>query len=79
MYVCPSPHLEMLKTELNAFPDGDHDDLVSACALAHYKLSRARFGSVIWGEDLDGKKKGSQKSHVYVPSNDKPRISGVVW
>lgn len=75
VYCAPSEHLEQFKTELNGFPDGDHDDLISAGALAHTKLTGARFGGVIWGND----DRGSKHSHVYTPNTNAPRITGAVW
>lgn len=46
-----APWNDRLKEEFNAFPDGEHDDQVSALALGHHKLTKSRFGSIIWGRE----------------------------
>ncbi len=40
-----------LKEELNAFPDGDHDDQMVSGALAYHKLVKNRFGGLTWGRE----------------------------
>lgn len=91
VHVCAGPHLEAFRTELNTFP-GDHDDMISASALAHYKLTGSRMGSVIWGEDqvIDlgtarrnkskyGGKSGRGSKRPVIEVTDRKIITGVTW
>lgn len=40
-----------IRHEFNAFPGGDHDDIVIAAALAYNKLVHGISGAVVWGRD----------------------------
>ena len=40
-----------LRHEFNAFPGGDHDDIVIAASLAYNKLVHGVSGAVVWGRD----------------------------
>lgn len=42
-------HIGVLRHELNAFPDGKHDDQISAMALGHSKIAKSKYGGVTWG------------------------------
>ncbi|MEE8598169.1 MAG: hypothetical protein V3S69_01370 [Dehalococcoidales bacterium] len=42
---------EELILEMNAFPDGEHDDQVIALALAYNKLIKGLYGGVTWGRN----------------------------
>jgi len=74
---CEAGKIDMLRSdwnpimvdEIDVFPDGDHDDQVTAASLAYDRLERARFGGVIWG-------RGSQPS---AKSADQRIITGVMW
>lgn len=41
-----------LKDEVNGFPDGEHDDQVTALALGYNKLVLGMHGAATWGRDL---------------------------
>lgn len=65
-----------LLEEIEAFPDGNHDDQLAALALAYKKIFKSQYGSVVWGSD-----RGS--SRIWTPPNTRSRRSnkpiGVVW
>lgn len=42
---------EALIDELGTFPEGDHDDQVSAGAMAFKHLNKGKYGRVVWGRD----------------------------
>lgn len=42
---------QTLRDELNAFPDGEHDDIVVALALAYNKLVKGLYGGLTWGRE----------------------------
>jgi predicted phage terminase large subunit-like protein len=49
VYMIRADWNQALIDELNAFPDGDNDDQVSALSLGYHKLMRGRHQSVVWG------------------------------
>lgn len=53
-----------LKTELNAFPDGDNDDQITAGALGYHKLVRNRYSSVVWGSRSPGQKRRAEQKII---------------
>lgn len=60
--------------EIEAFPNGKHDDQLAALALAYKKIFKSLHGSVIWGSD--------SHNRVYAPSHvrrQKNKPVGVVW
>lgn len=72
VYMVEAPWNEKLRKETNAFPEGEHDDMIAGLALAHHHIMRGRYGSVIWGEDRF-------KQHLYVPKAAKGLVTGAVW
>lgn len=72
VYIVEDDWNEYLRKETNAFPEGEHDDMIAALALAHHHVMRGRYGSVIWGEDRF-------RQHLYVPKVAKGLIKGAVW
>lgn len=42
---------DAFRLEINAFPDGEHDDQVSAAALGYNKLVLGIHGALTWGRD----------------------------
>jgi len=64
-----------IRNELDAFPDGDHDDFVSAASLAHYKLRKMRFGGATWGRKLSG----VQAQAAVDTAQGVKKKFGVVW
>lgn len=61
-----------LRKETNAFPEGEHDDMIAALAQAHNWIMQGSFGSVIWGEDRF-------KQSLYVPPSAQKLVRGAVW
>lgn len=64
-----------LVDEIEAFPDGEHDDMLAALALAHKKIVKGQFGSVVWGSDRDA-------GRIWTPPTARKSVikpSGVVW
>ena len=43
---------QQLRDEVNAFPDGEHDDQIVACALAYNRLAKGLYGGLTWGREL---------------------------
>lgn len=67
-----APWNAKLIEEIDYFgPDAEHDDQVAALALGHERLTRGRFGSVIWGEK-------NVSPHLYTPKSHKI-VTGVTW
>lgn len=64
--------------ELNAFPDGDHDDQVSAGALAYHKLVKKGFSGLVWGRDPIKTKNSQQHHGTKVPHGTRPKL-GLTW
>ena len=63
-----------LVDELDGFPNAEHDDIITACALGYRKLLRGRFGGIIWGRrNREGRKAAINTGDV------KRRRMGVVW
>lgn len=76
VYVVEGDYVQAFKDELDGFPDGDHDDIISACALAYNKLYRGQFGGVVWGRTAG---KGSRATHISTRRNTKGVSKGVTW
>jgi hypothetical protein len=72
---------EDLKLELNAFPDGEHDDQVIALALGYNKLVKGLYGGITWGRGHDSNNvvpiRG--KAQPRKRSKDGRLITGVTW
>lgn len=70
---------EALREELNAFPDGEHDDQIIALALGYNKLIKGMFGGLTWGRDT------TQKSNVIPirspinPQDAEARVKKLTW
>lgn len=63
-----------LVAQLDAFPsEDDHNDIIAACALGYRKLTRGRFGGIIWGRD-----RGAREASVYRGQPQK-KLGGLVW
>ncbi len=62
--------------EVNAFPDGEHDDQVTALALGYNKLVLGMHGSLVWGRDLPDNVIPIQRRHQNDP---KERRLGLTW
>jgi len=70
-YAVKHPEVPNIVEELDAFPDGDHDDIITTMALGYYKLVRSKFGNVVWGRDAVEK--------VRIPNKTEGKRIGVVW
>jgi predicted phage terminase large subunit-like protein len=55
VYIVKADWNDDLIDEIDAFPDGDNDDQVSAGALAYYKLHKNKFGGATWGRHKNGR------------------------
>lgn len=75
VYIVRAPWNQAFIDELNAFPNGAHDDQISACALAYNKLCKAKLGGVIWGESGQKRYDGP----IYVRENRIHKPMGVTW
>lgn len=73
VYCVKAPWNKKLVNELDTFPEGDHDDIIMACALGYRKLTKGRFGGIIWGRD-----RGSRARTVY-SGPPKKRLGGLIW
>ncbi|PHR96682.1 MAG: hypothetical protein COA78_28500 [Blastopirellula sp.] len=72
---------DSLIKELNGFPDGTHDDQISACSLGHKRLQKKKFGGSTWGrnrKDAAGKNIVKTK-RAYENSEHTGRQSSVVF
>ncbi len=87
---CESGKVKMVKAawnqpfrnEINAFPDGEHDDQLVAAALAYNKLVKGLYGGLTWGREGD-------KSNNVIPISrraknpptptDNKLITGCTW
>lgn len=79
VYMVKGPWNKKLVDEINAFPDGDNDDQVSALALGYHKLMKGRFGGLTWGRD-DVNAINTRRTHVNVPSDAaSKRVSALTW
>ncbi len=65
---------QQLRDEIDAFPEGDHDDILVACALGYRRLVRGRFGGVTWGRGRDGRRAPTTGRELPVK-----RLNSVVW
>ena len=78
VHMVRAPWNKALKKELNAFPDGDHDDQVVALALGYRKIARKGKGAT-WGR----KKKGGDNPppiHAHkILQHSNRRISRLTW
>lgn len=77
VHMVAAPWNKKLIEEIESFPNGAHDDQLSALALAYKRIVKGRYGSVVWGEDRD-------KNRIWTPDqgrkvNRKSKSIGVVW
>lgn len=74
VYAVRAPWNQKLVAQLDAFPsENDHNDIIAACALGYRKLTKGRFGGIIWGRD-----RGSRMAPVY-RGEPKKKLGGLVW
>lgn len=64
-----------LVDEIEAFPNGNHDDQISALSLAYKKIVKSQYGSVVWGSE------SSTEGGIWTPSHTgrKFKPTGVIW
>lgn len=65
-----------LRDEVNAFPDGEFDDQVSAGALGHHKLVKSGFQGLVWGNEVGGRNRLHHGTRVQRGS--RPTL-GLTW
>ncbi len=75
VHVVKAPWVPFLVNELDGFPEADFDDILVACALGYRKLTKGKFGSIIWGRDSNREGRRPTINTRYKP---KQRM-GVVW
>ncbi len=67
-----------LKEELNSFPLGKHDDIISACSIAYNKMVLGLGGPVVWGNLTPGQI-NLQIAARTMPIKKRHNAKGVVW
>lgn len=77
VYMVKAPWNAALRKELNAFPEGEHDDQISALALGYNKISAGKYGRVVWGREP--KKQRLLRTHAPHVTDETKSTRGVIW
>ena len=70
---------DALREELNAFPDGEHDDQIVACALGYNKLVKGLYGGLVWGREGQASNVIPIRRSTGKACEPGEVISGVTW
>jgi len=83
VYCVKGAYVAKLAEELDGFPGGDHDDIITACALGYRKLCKGRFGGIIWGRRNRESRVVSiadRRARIAAGSDGRPRRRGrLTW